>query len=124
LAGEAEEPLLKPENWTTSRITGGNACMPNLTRRSTLGLLAAAATLPSVKASAQTKLKWAHVYEAFEPYHKWAVWAGEEFEKMTNGTYEIEVFLASFVGKESDINQGLSPGMVRAVSATGTWPGP
>jgi tripartite ATP-independent transporter DctP family solute receptor len=87
--------------------------MPNLTRRSTLGLLAAAAvTLPSVKASAQTKLKWAHVYEASEPYHKWALWAGEEFKKRTNGKYEIEVFPASSLGKESDINEGLSLGTV------------
>jgi tripartite ATP-independent transporter DctP family solute receptor len=87
--------------------------MPNLTRRSTLGLLAAAAvTLPAVKASAQTKLKWAHVYETSEPYHKWALWAGEEFKKRTNGKYEIEVFPASSLGKESDINEGLSLGTV------------
>lgn len=32
-------------------------------------------------ANAQTKLKWAHVYETSEPYHKWSVWAGEEFKK-------------------------------------------
>ena len=28
----------------------------------------------------QTKLKWAHVYETSEPYHKWSVWAAGEIE--------------------------------------------
>ncbi|HWP10676.1 MAG TPA: sialic acid TRAP transporter substrate-binding protein SiaP [Ramlibacter sp.] len=63
-------------------------------------------------AQAQTKLKWAHVYETSEPYHKWSVWAGEEFKKRTNGKYEITVFPASSLGKESDINQGLQLGTV------------
>ncbi|MGE3144548.1 MAG: sialic acid TRAP transporter substrate-binding protein SiaP [Pseudorhodoplanes sp.] len=63
-------------------------------------------------AFAQTKLKWAHVYETSEPYHKWAVWAGEEFKKRTNGKYEIQVFPASSLGKESDINEGLGLGTV------------
>jgi tripartite ATP-independent transporter DctP family solute receptor len=63
-------------------------------------------------ASAQTKLKWAHVYETSEPYHKWAVWAGEEFKKRTNGKYEIQVFPASSLGKESDINEALGLGTV------------
>ena len=63
-------------------------------------------------AFAQTKLKWAHVYETSEPYHKWSVWAGEEFKKRTNGKFEIQVFPASSLGKESDINQGLQLGTV------------
>jgi tripartite ATP-independent transporter DctP family solute receptor len=63
-------------------------------------------------AFAQTKLKWAHVYETSEPYHKWAVWAGEEFKKRTNGKYEIQVFPASSLGKETDINEGLGLGTV------------
>ena len=58
-------------------------------------------------AQAQTKLKWAHVYETSEPFHKYSVWAGEEIKKRTNGRYEIQVFPASSLGKESDINQGL-----------------
>lgn len=73
--------------------------------------LAATLGLPGI-AQAQTKLKWAHVYEASEPYHKWSVWAGEEFKKRTNGKYEIQVFPASSLGKESDINQGLQLGTV------------
>lgn len=87
--------------------------MPFLTRRLAFGLIAAAtAILPTLPASAQTKLKWAHVYEASEPYHKWALWAGEELKKRTNGKYTIEVFPASSLGKESDINEGLSLGTV------------
>lgn len=71
--------------------------------------LAAAAALP---AHAQTKLKWAHVYETSEPYHKWSVWAGDEIKKRTGGRYEVQVFPASTLGKESDINQGLQLGTV------------
>jgi tripartite ATP-independent transporter DctP family solute receptor len=62
--------------------------------------------------AAQTKLKWAHVYETSEPYHKWSVWAADEIKKRSNGKYEITVFGASSLGKETDINQGLSLGTV------------
>lgn len=87
--------------------------MMDLTRRAALGALALAASLGLAgPAAAQTTLKWAHVYEASEPYHKWALWAGEEFKKRTNGKYAIEVFAASSLGKESDINEGLSLGTV------------
>ena len=74
-------------------------------------LLASAALLPGL-AQAQTKLKWAHVYETSEPYHKWSVWAADEIKKRTNGKYEIAVFPASSLGKESDINQGMTLGTV------------
>jgi tripartite ATP-independent transporter DctP family solute receptor len=60
----------------------------------------------------QTKLKWAHVYETSEPYHTWSVWAAAEIEKRTNGKYHIDVFPASSLGKESDLNQGLTLGTV------------
>ncbi|TWO72485.1 DctP family TRAP transporter solute-binding subunit [Caenimonas sedimenti] len=88
-----------------------------MTKRFTLKLaaacvLAATAAVPFGIAHAQTKLKWAHVYETSEPYHKWSVWAGEEFKKRTNGKFEIQVFPASSLGKESDINQGLQLGTV------------
>ena len=86
-------------------------------KRFAIKLIAACAVLagaaaPFGLAQAQTKLKWAHVYETSEPYHKWSVWAGEEFKKKTNGKYEIQVFPASSLGKESDINQGLQLGTV------------
>jgi len=74
-------------------------------------VLAGAAGLPAL-AQAQNKLKWAHAYETSEPYHKWSVWAGEEIKKRTNGKYEVQVFPASSLGKESDINQGLTLGTV------------
>src|SRR5436190_20214311 len=63
----------------------------------------------------QTKLKWAHVYETSEPYHKWSVWAAGEIEKRTNGKYHVDVFPASSLGKESDINQGLTLGTVDVI---------
>src|SRR6188508_3246534 len=43
-------------------------------------------------AKAQTKLKWAHVYEVAEPYHANALWAADEIKKRTDGRYEIGVF--------------------------------
>ncbi|MEO5693984.1 MAG: sialic acid TRAP transporter substrate-binding protein SiaP [Usitatibacter sp.] len=74
--------------------------------------LAALALAISTGVSAQTKLKWAHVYETTEPYHTAALWAAGEIKKRTSGRYEIEVFPASTLGKESDINQGLTLGTV------------
>jgi tripartite ATP-independent transporter DctP family solute receptor len=70
-------------------------------------------------ASAQTKLKWAHVYEIAEPYHTNAVWAGEEIKKRTNGKYDIQVFPASQLGNENQINEGLGLGTVDIIY-TGT----
>ncbi|MBS0248076.1 MAG: sialic acid TRAP transporter substrate-binding protein SiaP [Proteobacteria bacterium] len=63
-------------------------------------------------ASAQTKLKWAHVYETSEPYHTEALWAADEIKKRTAGRYEIQVFPASQLGNENQINEGLGLGTV------------
>ena len=63
-------------------------------------------------ASAQQKLKWAHVYESSEPFHTESVWAAEEIKKRSNGKFDIQVFPASSLGKETDINQGLTLGSV------------
>ena len=41
-----------------------------------------------------------------------SVWAAEEIAKRTEGRYKIDVFPASQLGKESDINQGLTLGTV------------
>ena len=54
-------------------------------------VLAAAVLATAGAATAQTKLKWAHVYETGEAYHKWAVWAGDEIKKRTSGRYEVQV---------------------------------
>ncbi|HUG63200.1 MAG TPA: sialic acid TRAP transporter substrate-binding protein SiaP [Methylomirabilota bacterium] len=77
-------------------------------------LLGAVAALlaPIADAQAQTALKWAHVYETSEPFHSESVWAGEEIAKRTGGRYTVDVFPASQLGKESDINQGLTLGTV------------
>src|SRR5205085_6387809 len=74
--------------------------------------VAIAALALSTSVGAQTKLKWAHVYETSEPYHTAAIWAAGEIKKRTSGRYEIEVFPASTLGKETDINQGLTLGTV------------
>lgn len=78
----------------------------------TLLLVLVTLTLAASPALAQTALKWAHVYETSEPYHKWSVWAAEEIKKRTNGKYDVQVYPASSLGKETDINQGLQLGTV------------
>jgi len=80
----------------------------------TLSALCALAlgTLIAGGAHAQQKLKWAHVYETSEPYHTESVWAAEEIKKRSNGKFDIQVFPASTLGKETDINQGLTLGTV------------
>ncbi len=79
-----------------------------------LGVAAALAlgALGSGAALAQQKLKWAHVYEVSEPFHTESVWAAEEIKKRSNGRFDIQVFPASTLGKETDINQGLTLGTV------------
>jgi tripartite ATP-independent transporter DctP family solute receptor len=72
--------------------------------------LVAASAVIVAPASAQTKLKWAHVYEVAEPYHINALWAADEIKKRTNGKYEIQVFPASQLGNENQINEGLGLG--------------
>ncbi|RZL85716.1 MAG: DctP family TRAP transporter solute-binding subunit, partial [Variovorax sp.] len=86
-------------------------------------VLAAAALGAFGIASAQTKLKWAHVYETSEPFHKYSVWAGEEIKKRTNGKYEVQVFPASSLGKEADINQGLTLGTVDIILSGASFAG-
>lgn len=73
---------------------------------------ALAAAMWAGAADAQTKLKWAHVYEPSEPFHTESVWAAEEIAKRTDNRYQIDVFPSSQLGKETDINQGLTLGSV------------
>lgn len=77
----------------------------------TVSAVAVLGLLPAV-AAAETKLKWAHVYEASEPYHTCAVAAHDRLMEATEGRYGIDVFPASSLGKEVDINEGLGFGTV------------
>jgi tripartite ATP-independent transporter DctP family solute receptor len=77
-----------------------------------LAAIAGTAMVAGAPALAQQKLKWAHVYETSEPYHTQSVWAAEEIKKRSNGKFDITVFPASSLGKETDINQGMSLGTV------------
>jgi tripartite ATP-independent transporter DctP family solute receptor len=93
--------------------------MPYWTRR--IALCVATVTLAALSGpvSAQTKLKWAHVYETAEPYHSQALWAADEIKKRTSGRYDIGVFAASQLGNENQINEGLGLGTVDLIY-TGT----
>jgi tripartite ATP-independent transporter DctP family solute receptor len=66
-------------------------------------------------AFAQQKLKFGHVYETSEPYHKWAVWAAGELPKRTANRYTMDVFPASTLGNETQLNQSLSLGTVDVI---------
>jgi tripartite ATP-independent transporter DctP family solute receptor len=77
----------------------------------------------SATAFGQTKLKWAHGYETSEPFHKWSVWAAEEIRKRSNGKYDIQVFPASTLGKESDVNQGLTLGTIDIILTGASFAG-
>ena len=87
-------------------------------RRLAVVAIAVAAVAAGGPALAQQKLKWAHVYETSEPYHTESVWAAAEIKKRTNGKFDIEVFPASSLGKETDINQGMSLAQVKAANPT------
>jgi tripartite ATP-independent transporter DctP family solute receptor len=79
--------------------------------------LAAALALPALLAltggaAAQQKLRFAHVYETNEPYHKWAVWAAGEIARQTNNKIQMDIFPASQLGNEPAINQALPLGTI------------
>jgi tripartite ATP-independent transporter DctP family solute receptor len=61
---------------------------------------------------AQTKLRWAHVYEITEPYHTEALWAASEIRKRTNGRFDITVFPASQLGNENQLDEALGFGAI------------
>ncbi|MCV6823429.1 MULTISPECIES: sialic acid TRAP transporter substrate-binding protein SiaP [Halocynthiibacter] len=63
-------------------------------------------------AFAAETLKWAHVYEEGSSYHQVALWAADEIKSRTDGRVEIQVFPASSLGKEVEINEGLGLGSV------------
>lgn len=90
-----------------------------LNRRLLVSAALAAVAGLALPAQAQTRLKFAHVYEVNEPYHTQALWAAEEIKKRTNGKFEIQVFPASQLGNEPQINEGLGLGTVDMIY-TGT----
>ena len=83
--------------------------MSHVLKASAATALALGATVAS---AGERDLKWAHVYEVSEPYHTCAVEAGPALEERTDGRLGIEVFPASSLGKEVDINEGLGLGTV------------
>ncbi|MCA1952187.1 MAG: sialic acid TRAP transporter substrate-binding protein SiaP [Hyphomicrobiales bacterium] len=83
-----------------------------MTTKRTFLLATAFAMAFAAPALAQTKLRWAHVYETNEPYHTEALWAAEEIKKRTGGKIEISIHPASQLGNENQINEGLGLGTV------------
>src|SRR5690348_9346109 len=81
-------------------------------RKLVLAVLLAALPLA---AAAQQKLKFAHVYETSEPYHTWALWAAAEIARRTDNRFTMDVFPASSLGNETQINQALSLGTIDVI---------
>jgi TRAP-type C4-dicarboxylate transport system substrate-binding protein len=119
-----EQPLITVRDTTMHHYFGGAAMKTtlnlSLARRAALATFSVAVgaaamialVAPNAAFAQATKLKWAHVYETSEPYHTESVWAAEEIKKRTNSKFEITVFPASSLGKETDLNQGMSLGTV------------
>lgn len=90
--------------------------MNKLTLLGKCGLMAlAVGALATAHTASAKDMKFAHVYETSEPFHEWAVWAAEELEERTDGRHTMEVFPASSLGKEVDINEGLGLGTVDVI---------
>jgi tripartite ATP-independent transporter DctP family solute receptor len=83
-----------------------------MTRKTGIAFAVALALAGPSTALAQQKLKFGHVYETSEPYHKWAVWAAGELPKRTGNRYTMDVFPASSLGNETQLNQSLPLGTV------------
>jgi tripartite ATP-independent transporter DctP family solute receptor len=78
-------------------------------------VLAALLAASPLAAAAQQKLKFAHVYETSEPFHVWALWAAGEIAKRTDNRFTMDVFPASSLGNETQINQSLSLGTIDVI---------
>jgi tripartite ATP-independent transporter DctP family solute receptor len=83
--------------------------MQTRVRATLAALLILAIALP---VAAQTKLKFAHVYETSEAFHVEALWAAGEIAKRTNNKYQVDVFPASTLGNEQQISQALPLGTI------------
>jgi len=88
-----------------------------------LSAAVAAAVAFAGPASAQTKLKFGHVYEINEPYHTEMLWAAQEIAKRTNNKYTMDVFPASQLGSEPAINQALPLGTIDIIYTGTTFVG-
>jgi tripartite ATP-independent transporter DctP family solute receptor len=101
-------------------VSPKSTIVPRMSRSARRPFLALSALLLSgtlaPRALARGTLKWAHVYETSEPFHRAAVWACDELRQRSNGKFDIQVFPASSLGKESDLNQGLELGTIEIVT--------
>ncbi len=84
----------------------------SITRLPGIAAALAVAIVAAAPGARADTLKFGHVYELSEPYHKWALWAADEVRKRTQGRHELQVFPASQLGKEQDLYQGLALGSV------------
>ncbi|MBL4813847.1 MAG: sialic acid TRAP transporter substrate-binding protein SiaP [Rhodobacteraceae bacterium] len=86
-----------------------------LKKLSIVAMAAALTASSAVVAVAQETLRWAHVYEEGSAYHQTALWAAQEIATRTDGRIDMQVFPASSLGKEVEINEGLGIGAVDVI---------
>ncbi|MDA7981107.1 MAG: sialic acid TRAP transporter substrate-binding protein SiaP [Alphaproteobacteria bacterium] len=68
-----------------------------------------------IDSAAAQALKLAHVYETSHPLHEGALEAARLLEERTGGRITMEVFPASSLGKEADLNEALSLGTIDVI---------
>lgn len=73
------------------------------------GLTVAALALTAASLHAET-LRFGHAYETSEAFHVRALEAAAEIEERTGGRYEIEVFPASQLGSQAEMNESINLG--------------
>lgn len=77
------------------------------------GAAAAALGLGATPLFAQSReLRFAHIFNETQPFHKWAIWAGEQIGEKTGGRFNIRVYPSSSLGSEVDILQSLALGTI------------
>ncbi|WP_349594348.1 sialic acid TRAP transporter substrate-binding protein SiaP [Thalassospira sp. NFXS8] len=79
--------------------------------------MAAAATFAASSFStrafaAAQEVKFAHIFNDSQPFHKWVLWASDQILEKTQGRYKISVFPSSSLGGEVEIYQGLTLGTI------------
>lgn len=72
-------------------------------------LTVAALAFSAATSSAET-LRFGHAYETSEAFHVRSLEAAEEIKERTGGRYEIEIFPASQLGSQAEMNESINLG--------------
>jgi tripartite ATP-independent transporter DctP family solute receptor len=104
--------FIRQKQYLIKKQTTSNKEEGHMRTRLLGALVVLLALVVAMPVAAQTKLKFAHVYETSEAFHTEALWAASEIAKRTNNKYQIDVFPASALGNEQQISQALPLGTI------------